>query len=198
MAISKLSVINAMLASIGMSALTANDTAHPSYILALAKYDEVDSEFQSDGWWFNRTITTLLQNSEGEVPFALNAVHVDPYDRSKLYVMRNLKLYNLTDATYIIGADVKVRIVYQLPYEETPPVVQHYIKAKARHDFYVDQDGSEPKLTRYARMAAAAWDRVTAEHLKNADVNSLEGYQGIWFRTRYHSNVNRAHARQPT
>jgi len=197
MAVTHLSVINAMLASIGTSALTANDTAHPSYIAANAKYEEVDYEFQSSGWWFNRTIETLSQNGAGEVPFATNAMHVDPYDQTKIYVMRNGKLFNLTDATYIISADVKCRVVYQLPYEEVPASVQAYLRAKARHDFYLDQDGSEPKLTRYARMAESAWDAVSREHLKNADVNMLRGAHGLWFRTAYHP-VNRASARQPT
>jgi len=197
MAISKLSVINAMLATTGMTALTANDTSHPRYIQALAKYDEVDYDFQARGWWFNRVIETLLQNGDGEVPFALNATHVDPYDQTKQYVMRNLKLYNLTDKTFTISEDVKCRIVYQLPFDEVPPVVQAYLRAKAKHDYYVDQDGVEPKLTQYARMAATAWDAVSREHLKNADVNMANGSHGLWFRTRYHP-VNRAFARQPT
>jgi len=197
MAVTKLSVINAMLASIGMDALTANDTSHPRYIAASVKYDEINREFQSAGWWFNRTVVTLQQNAEGEVPFSSDIMHLDPFDHSKVYVMRNLRLYNLTDATFVIGEDVKCRVVYELPYEEMPPSVQGYLKALARHDFYVDQDGSQPKLDRYERMAALAFDKVSREHLKNADVNMLSGSHGLWFRTRYHP-VNRASARQPT
>lgn len=188
MAITRLAVINAMLASLGMSPLTAQDTQHPRYIQADAKLNEIDGDFQNRGWWFNRTVTTLTQDGGGEVPFASTLLHVDPVDRSKVYVMRDLKLYNLTDATFTIDADVECNVIYQLPFDELPPLAQVYMKDRARHDFYLDQDGSEPKLTRYARMAEAAWVKLRVEHLKNADVNFFDGQANAWFSTRQHIN----------
>lgn len=197
MALDRLSVINAMLASTGMAPLTANDTQHPRYKQASSKLDEIDVEFQTRGWWFNTTTETLTQNQAGEVPFASNAVHVDPIDRSKVYVMRELKLYDLTDATFILNEDVKVNVKYQLPFDELPPIARSYVLARARHDFFLDQDGSNPKLQRYAQMAQASWEALQCEHLKNADVNFFDGAASLWYRTSYHS-INRSLARQHT
>lgn len=200
MAITELSVINAMLGSLGMTALTANDTSHPRYIQANAKLTEVDGELQNMGWWFNKVVQTLQANAEGEIPFSSNAVHVDPTDRALNYVMRNLKLYDLKNATFIIGigSSVECNVVYQLPYDELPPVMQVHLKDRARYDFYLDQDGSDPKLTKYAELAAQSWVKLKQEHNRNADLNFFEGSHGVWFRTAFHpNNVNRNVARQP-
>ena len=195
--LTKLSTINAMIGSIGMTALTANDTSHPMYIKALAKLDEIDVEFQNRGWWFNRTIVTLSQNGSGEVPYTSDMLHVDPTNRDLLYTMRELKLYDLVNATFTIDADVEVNVVYQLPFAELPPLAQVYLKDRSRHDFFIDEDGGQPKLDRYAEMAEKAWVDLRQENFKNLDPNFFEGGHGLWFRQSYHSsNVNRLVARQ--
>ncbi len=191
-----LDVINAMLGSIGMTALTSSDTGHPRYIQALAKLTEIHREFQSEGWWFNQQIVTLTSTAS-EVAFGSDVLHCDPTDTTKLYVMRELKLYDLTLATFTITEDVECNIIYELPFAELPPLAKIYMKAKARFDFYVDQDGSEPKLTKYEEAAARAWVRFKQEHLKNKDLNFFFGGHGVWFRQAYHpGNVNRVIARQ--
>jgi len=195
--LTQLEAINAMLASLGMTALTANDSAHPRYVQALAKLTEVDRELQSQGWWFNKTVVTLLQDVGGEVPFSSDVIHCDPTDVNKLYVMRELKLYDLVNATFTIDADVEVNIVYQLPFVELPPLAKIHLKDRARHDFYVDQDGSEPKLSNYAKLAAMSWVKFKQEHNKNQDTNFFVGGHGMWFRQSYHpNNINRVVARQ--
>lgn len=186
MALTELQVINAMLSSLGMDALTAEDDQHPRFKQASAKLAEIDVTFQNRGWWFNRTTTTMHQTVEGEIPFASNVLHVDPIDRSKVYVMRGLKLYNMTDATFDIGADVAVNIIYQLPFAELPPMAQAYLLARARFDYYLDQDGSNPKLKLYGDSAQVAWINLRAEHLKNADVNFFDGEHNLWMQTGNH------------
>lgn len=190
MAITQLVVINAMLASLGMSPLTAQDTQHPRYIQALAKLNELDGDFQGSGWWFNRTVTTLTADGGGAIALPATALHVDPVDVSKVYVMRDAALYNLTDetATFEVGEEVICNVVYQLTFDELPPLAQVYLKDRARHDFYLDADGAEPKLTRYARMAETSWTKLRVEHLKNADVNFFTGTANAFASTRQHIN----------
>ncbi len=195
--LTQLSTINAMIGSLGMTALTANDSSHPAYIKALAKLTELDVEFQNRGWWFNRTVVTLPQNEAGEVPYSSDMLHVDPTDRFLLYTMRQLKLYDLVNATYTIDADVECNVVYQLPFSELPPLAQVYLKDRARHDYFLDEDGGPPKLDRYAELAQVAWTQLRQEHFKNKDMNFFEGAHGLWFRQSFHpNNVNRVVARQ--
>ncbi len=195
--LTQLSTINSMIGSLGMTALTANDSSHPTYIKALAKLTEIDVEFQNRGWWFNRTVVTLSQDVDGEVPYSSDMLHVDPTDRFLLYTMRNLRLYDLVNATFVIDADVEVNVVYQLPFDELPPLAQVYLKDRARHDFFLDEDGGQPKLDRYADLAQRAWIELRQEHFKNRDMNFFEGGHGLWFRQSFHpNNVNRVVARQ--
>ncbi len=195
--LTQLSTINAMIGSLGMTALTANDSSHPAYVKALAKLTELDVEFQNRGWWFNRTVVTLSQDGGGEVPYSSDMLHVDPTDRFLLYTMRQLKLYDLVNATYVIGADVECNVVYQLPFAELPPLAQVYLKDRARHDYFLDEDGGQPKLDRYAELAQTAWVQLRQEHFKNKDMNFFEGAHGLWFRQSFHpNNVNRVVARQ--
>lgn len=195
--LTQLSTINAMIGSLGMTALTANDTSHPMYIKALAKLNEIDVEFQNRGWWFNRTVVTLLKDGDGKVPYTSDMLHVDPTDRGLLYTMRELQLYDLVNATFVINADVEVNVVYLLPFSELQPLAQVFLKDKSRHDFFLDEDGGQPKLDRYLELAERAWVELRQEHFKNSDVNFFEGGHGLWFRQSYHSsNVNRVVARQ--
>lgn len=201
MALTHLDVINAMLATKGIARLSASDTTHPFYISANSKFEEVDTDFQGIGWWFNSRTTTLLQNAEGEVPYAVNAMHIDPVRTVKEYVMRGdqLKLYDQTDETFIINEDVKVSMVSHIPFGDTPPTVRAYILARCKFEWFLDGDGDPLKLKAYKDATLLAWGFLNREHLKNADVNQKRGAHGLWyggFLRPY--RINRAVGRQPT
>lgn len=202
MALTKLDVINAMLATKGVARLSASDTSHPGYITANDKFDEVDSDFQGKGWWYNSRRLTLLQDSSsGEVFYASNAMSVDPVDPNNEYVMRGdkLKLWDQTNATFAISKDVIVDVVFHEPFEYTPPTVREYIKARCKYEFFLDQDGSVEKIKEYRDAMTTAWAFVNREHLKNADTNHLRGAHGLWFGgSNQPFRANRAVARQPT
>lgn len=201
MALTKLNVINAMLATKGVARLSATDTSHPDYISANAKFEEVDTDYQGKGWWFNTRQTTLSQNAEGEVPYAINAMHIDPVNTSKEFVMRGdlLKLYDQTLETFIIGEDVKVMMVSQLPFEHTPPTVRAYILARCKYEWFLDGDGDPVKIKAYKESMVVSWAFMNREHLKNADTNQKLGSHGLWwggFNRPY--RANRTVARQPS
>ena len=195
----KLSVINSMLATIGMDALTADDTQHPSYRKALAVFDNINVEWQGKGWWFNTTTPTLTPTGAGELVYAIDTLHVDPILTDRNYVMRGLKLYDMDNETFVISQSTEVWMIKLKDFSDLPPVAAAYLRAMARQEFFLDEDGGEPKLGRYERAAALAWNFFQVEHLKNADVNMFKGGHGLWFRTSYHNaNVNRTVARQAT
>lgn len=199
MAQTKLDVINSMLATKGTAPLTANDGQHPSYIKALAKFDEVDIEWQGKGWWFNTNTKIIEPTGNDELVFSQDALHVDPLDTRKNYVMRGFRLYDLENDTFTITAAEECWMVRRLPFEELPPNAAAYLRAHCRYEFFLDEDGGEPKLTSYLNARALAWNFFQTEHLKKADINFFEGGHMVWFRTPYHINqANRAVARQPT
>ncbi len=195
----KLDVINSMLATIGMDALTANDTQHPSYKKALRVFDNINIEWQGKGWWFNTTTPTIVPTTNNELVYSIDALHVDPMDTSKNYVMRGTKLYDMDNDTGTITDSAQCWMVRLKDFSDLPPVAAAYLRAQARFEFYLDEEGGEPKLKTYQSAAALAWNFFQVEHLKNADVNMFRGGHGLWWRQSYHNaNVNRAVARQPT
>lgn len=196
---SKLDVINSMLATIGMDALTANDDQHPSYKKAVAVLDHINIEWQGKGWWFNTTTPSISPTGDNELVFSLDVLSIDPLLTDKNYVQRGLKLYDMDNETFTITEAVECWVVRLKPIEELPPVAVAYLRARARFEFYLDEEGSEPKLGRYERSVGTAWNFFQVEHLKNADVNHFKGGHGLWFRTSYHNaNINRTVARQAT
>jgi len=201
MALTKLDVINAMLATKGIARLSASDTSHPSYVSANAKFEEVDTDMQGKGWWFNTRQTTLLQDTSGEVFYPENAMHVDPVDIDDEFVMQGelLKLYDQTEETFVISKDVKVNLVTQEPFERTPPPVREYIKARCKYEWFLDGDGDPLKVKEYKDAVALAWAFLTREHLKSADTNFKRGSHGLWYGgSNRPFRANRSVARQPT
>lgn len=199
MAQTKLDVINSMLATTGTAPLTANDLTHPSYIRAVAKYDEVDIEWQGKGWWFNTTTKVLQPTGDNELVFSQDALHVDPLDTNKNFVIRGNRLYDMDNDTFTITEEAECWMIRLKPFEELPPNAAAWLRATLRYEFYLDVDGSEPKLSSYLNARALAWNFLQTEHLKKLDVNFFKGGHGIWFRQRYQSQTaNRSVARQPT
>jgi hypothetical protein len=173
--LTKLEVINAMVASTGTAPLATNDTRHPFYIKASAKLATVSREVQSTGWWFNKSVRTLQPTLDGELILPSTALHVDPVDRGSKLVRRGTRLFDPDMASYTIGKPVRINYVELLEIEEMPPQAVAYIKARAVFEFYLDEDGNEPKLSNYRAERDSAWIGFKAEHLKNADVNFFSG-----------------------
>jgi len=199
MARSKLDVINGMLASTGTDPLTANDTNHPSYIKALAKFDEVNDAWQGMGWWFNTTSPIIAPTTGDEIVFASDVLHIDPLLTDKNYVKRGNRLYDMDNETFTITESVECHVVRLKDYTDLPPPAQAYLLAHARYEYFLDEDGSRPKLDKYEEAMGRAWAFFQREHLKNADVNIFKGGHGLWFRSSYHAaGINRSVARQAT
>ena len=173
--LTKLDIINAMLASTGTAPLTSNDTQHPFFIKASNKLAIINTEIQSKGWWFNRAIRTLNPDVSGHIVLPSNTLSADPVDRSKQYVIRGNKLYDLPNATNFIGAPVKVWFVDLVEIADLPPSAAEYLKAAAVASFYLDEDGNALKVNEYNRAVAAAFVGFKGENLKNADVNWFDG-----------------------
>lgn len=170
-----LDMINDMLAASGTSPVTADDEQHPSYVKAWNKLRLVSNSVQNLGLWFNTNYVELLPNTAGEVLVPAGTLHVDPVDPNKNFVKRGNKLWNQDNNSFVIGGPVKVKLVRLLDFEEIPEPALQYILAKARYEFYMDEDGTEPKLGRYERNKDIEWATLYREHLRNRDTNYFNG-----------------------
>lgn len=169
---SKLDVINDALSAVGLSRVASLDSRYPAFVKALGVYERVSHNVQLRGWWFNRSEVTLNPDLQGRILVPSKAAAVKPC--SPRYVLRDRFLYDKEERTNVIGKSVACVIIEVLEYEDIPPDAAAYIAARTVFEHFLDEEGSEPKLTRYERAAMGAWAALRQEELKHEKPNVLE------------------------
>jgi len=173
--LTRLQIINIMLASTGVSALTDQDTQHPDYLVADAKLDEVINATLKLGFWFNTYFTTLTPEPSGEVLIPANTLSIDPVDRSVPLVQRGkTSLFNTSTRDRTYDQPVVVKVIEELAFDDLPPSALDYIRAKAKYSFYLDDEGMDPKLSNYRAEVNDAWSIMYRDNIRNLDVNYFD------------------------
>lgn len=182
---SELDIINAMLSTEGVAAVTSLDARHPSVRKARARLERVNKEVQSEGWWFNKDYNVALTpTATNEIVLPQNTMSADPCDATLAYRKRGSRMYDPHKQTYEIGPDLTdgtlaLDITFLLPYSELPQVALDAISANAcrRHAMAEDVD---PALLRELNAdVMRAEVRLKRDHLKRLDVNALNSPQSI-------------------
>ena len=168
----KLSTINEALSAVGLQRVTSLDSRYPAFIKALAVYERVSQEVQEKGWWFNRSTVTLNPNLNGQVLVPAKSVVVIP-EKSR-YVLRDRFLWDNEERTDVINTSVKATIIEMLDFDDLPPSAATYIAKRTVYEHFLDEEGTEPKLTRYERAAMGAWAALKQDELKHAQPNRLD------------------------
>jgi hypothetical protein len=171
----RLDLINSMLATTGTAKLSSEDTTHPAYVTADFVLSTVIEEFSSKPMWFNTTRRTLSPNTDGRIVVPGNALSCDPDDITKDYAIRGQYLFDNGNYTDIIGTEVAVVIVAELPLEDMPPIALQFIRAHARLYYYTDVDGTSNKIKMYADAFAIKERELITLNMKHTDSNFFRG-----------------------
>lgn len=175
--LTKLQTINDALSAVGLSHVGSEDSQHPAFLKAKSALDHVLETIQAEGWWFNRSWRVLTRNVLNEVIIPQTAVIVENTAYPEL-IIRGNRLYNRLTGSYEIDGDHEYRIVEVLPFEYLPGPARNYVAAAVKFKHYVDEDGSDPKLSIYRNELALAEAKFKAEHLRHEDLNYFEGEAG--------------------
>lgn len=173
--LSRLEIINSMLAASGTSPVTGANVSHPMYVKAANKLDETIASVLKLNLWFNTRLATLIPNIENEIVLPSNTINADPQDAALNYVKRGNRMYNMDTGSYEITETTVVQITQKLDLEEIPESALDYIKAKARYEFFIDEEGEEARATRYEKLMLEAWTLMYREHLRSKDTNYFNG-----------------------
>ena len=182
--LTELEILNSMLAASGTAPVTSPDSTHPTYIKAKAKLNEVMTSVQKLGLWFNTSVRTLSANAAGEVVLPGDCINCDSTDINRNYVKRGSRVFDMNNHSFTIGESVELKLVYRLPLEDIPESARDFIKDKAKYEFYLDEDGTEPKLSRYAQSAQISWIECYREHLRCRDTNYFKGNNAVRYMKR--------------
>lgn len=180
----RLDLINSMLQTTGTAKLSAEDTSHPNYVTADSILSDVIEEFSSRTLWFNTTRRTLAANSDGKVVVPSNALSCDPVDASLDYAIRGQYLFDLGNYTDVINTSVICFVVAELSLEDMPPIARQFVRAAARLQYYVDQDGSGVKVQAYAQVMQNKEQELVLLNMKHTDANFFSGKAYASFATR--------------
>lgn len=170
----RLDIINEMIVSTGARPLTAEQTRHPLYMKAEKLLNRVRASVQSVGLWFNTECREIVPQSSGEIIVPQGCIKADPADRHYNLTLRGYRMYDLSEGTYEIGEKVRLRMIFAVPIEDMPRAAQEYIRAKAVYEFYLNEDGADPKLSNYRNERDVGWQILYREHLRNRQANIFD------------------------
>lgn len=177
--LTRLDIINSMLASKGTAPIATGYENHPNYVEASAVLSLVSNEVQGRGFWFNAGVRTLTCDVDGRVVVPATYMHADPVDTTLGYAIRGRYLFNVRDGTDIIGTSVEVSVIEELLIEDLPPRAAAAIRAMSVYAYFLDKKGEEPKLSEYRNLALLAESKLKGEDLKTRDINFFTGTSAL-------------------
>lgn len=168
-----LEILNACLGAVNEAPVTTYSSNHPTALAARALIDGHIQELNTRGWWFNTEYGMVLsQDTSGEVVVPSDTLEVYTHNPYTHLLKRGSRLYDPTEHTYTIGADITVDIILNLPVEDMPAIAGQFLMKKSAYTFYVDDDGDEGKATRLEREMAQVWQQLQSKELQQHNINS--------------------------
>lgn len=166
-----LDAVNMLLDAIGEDRVNSLDTGYTEASQALKVLNNTSRSMQTKGWWFNRDLNlTLHPDKNGEVPLPLNILSVSFPPNSK-YVQRGLKVYDRTDHTFIIKADLKCDIMVLIDFEDLPASAQEYVVTHATKKFQTQVLGSQTLSAFEQADEQNAWVILLEDEALNSQYN---------------------------
>lgn len=182
--LSKLDVVNEMLAN--LSELPVNSLAeeHPLVPTAVRTLATVSAREQSKSWWFNRELTDLVPDIHGHIYLPNDTLRVDPQQETLHYVQRGRRLYKPYEPSsankYVFTQAVRCWLVREVPFEDLPTSAQMVVSLSAQLDFMKDYDADIQKYQQVSNTLREARITLNSEHTLNVDVNILRRRGGVY------------------
>jgi len=146
MATTMLDAINLCLRGIGRDPVASVDDPDLDSAMALSTIEQLSSDVQTQGWWFNKEYNWKLTTStNGEIIVPNNTLSILPEgaNRTDWLAIRGNRLYDMINHTYdlterTVDGKINLSLIMDLPFEDTPPVYRVAIAFMARRMFAQD------------------------------------------------------------
>ena len=133
----ELDAVNQILSSVGQAPVTTLDLQNPEVFITLSTLREVSKQVQLEGWTFNteREYPMVRNTTTNEISLPANLLAIDAnlhtHKNDYDLVMRNGKLYDRLNKTYVFTENPKVDVLWYFDFQYLPPAVQSYVTARA-------------------------------------------------------------------
>lgn len=171
----KLLAINEILSLVGIN--TVADLTEPlrqDVLQALQTFDEVLRQLATTRNYFNRyEKITLTPDVNKEIIITSDIYDVELRDSNIQAVIRDGKLYNLSDNTYTFESTVEADVSYYLDIDNIPEVVKRYVLSTAARKLYFKLFGPSAHLQVLAEEERMAYSTFQRWELESADLNMI-------------------------
>ncbi|GEM_PF-3175039 len=175
--LSKLDVVNDMLAALGETPVNDLSSGHPLVGAAVRMIGTANSREQAKAWWFNKELVTLSPDDNGAIWLPNDTIRVDPTKTTLHYVQRGRRLYQpyarASVDKYKFTRPVTCWLVRLLPFEELPAPAQLLVSYSAQLDFMKSYDADQDKYAAVQALKREALIMLNAEHTRNQNANLL-------------------------
>lgn len=142
----RLEAINEMLSCIGHMPINTLVGTQSSFTISAQKL--LDSELkrvQLRGFDFNTEEDYVLEpDTDGYISIASNMTKVEINQQYlNRYVVRNSKIYDKVNHTFVIEHPLTASVTFSLTFEEVPEVVRRYVTMSAAYKFVKRELGSQ-------------------------------------------------------
>lgn len=186
MSFTKVQAINICLKGIGIAPIATEDDPDTDAGIAWQTIEQVSSEIQSRGWWFNREgnwkLTPDPITGYISVPGSARSIIPSGGSRGAGLTIRGTKIYDLYNHTYdlrdrAIEQDgiltIEFIFVTELDYSDLPPVAQIAIAYSARRVFAQDLEVDKQRWDFQKNDERDAHINLMREETKNKKRNTL-------------------------
>lgn len=181
----KLTAVNRVLTAIQETRVSSLEDALPDEVgLVVQKIDEIDTNLQSQGWWFNRTYNrTFPLDSENEIPVPAEVLKITT-NRFQGWrdfpVLRNRRLYNSTKNSWTWTAPVTLyEVVEKVPWDCLPHQAQEYITRRACREMAAELGVGTTETQNAAFNEADSMNDLIHEENQQERPNMLTGVDFI-------------------
>ena len=181
--LTRLDIINDMISSTGSRPLLAGQTRHPMYLKADTLLTRVVSTVLSLGLWFNTEYRELKAQPDGRVIIPTNCLKVEALSGHNVS-LRNNMLWDLNTGSPWDGGNVSARLIFNLDLEDIDIVAKDYIRARSTYEFYLGDNGGDPKLSNYRNERDNAWVLLWRDHIRNRKTNVWDNHYATGNRLR--------------
>jgi hypothetical protein len=172
----ELEAINDMLSLISESPVASLDEANEvaDAQIAMQILARESRTTQAKGWdWNTDENFRITPTLSGEIILPTNVVRCDPTDSNIDYVMRQGKLYDRANKTFVIGQAVVVDMVSILPFEDLPEPARRYISMAAGRKFENRINGADQLHQINENDVMLAWSDLVNDECESADYNVI-------------------------
>ena len=172
--LTRFDVINDMIVSTGARPLLAGNDRHPMYMKADQLLTRVTASVLSLGLWFNTEIRTIQNQAGGGIIIPQDCFKADPLDRNYRLTPRQNRMYDLNTGSWYEGDSLTLRMYFDIDFEDIEYVAKDYIRARAVYEFYLGENGADPKLSNYRNERDQLWVILWRDNIRSRKTNVLD------------------------